>query len=176
MCVCTWQDNVDTKCVIGWIVVERYYLTDAGYMEQKGYMTSFQNTRYHQNDFRGVDLGKLGREEKFNYIHSGLCNIIQSRFGVVKERWHILEKVPCYKRKKQAMIIISCFATDNYLWLCKHGADPPWYPLSEWVDLNRDTNIGVVRDWISTVCGVHHDWRKVMWVCLVPLKSVKNVM
>jgi hypothetical protein len=100
-------------------------------MDQPGYMTPFRNTRYHQNEFRGVDLRSLGREENFNYIHAGLCNIIERRFGVVKERWHILEKVPYFKREKQAMIIISCFAMANYLGLRKHGADPPTYLLSE---------------------------------------------
>jgi hypothetical protein len=54
-------------------------------MEQRGYMTLFYNTRYHQNKFRGVNMKRLGREERFNYIHSRLCNIIEYRFRVVKE-------------------------------------------------------------------------------------------
>jgi hypothetical protein len=109
-------------------------------------MTPFRNTRYHQNEFRGVNLRRLGSEEKFNFIHAGLRNIIERKFGVVKERWYILEKVSYFKRKKQAMIIISCFAMDNYLWLRTHRADPLSYPISEWVDSNHDTDIDVVRD------------------------------
>ena len=50
-------------------LVGRYYLADAGYTEMLGYMTPYRNTRYHINDFRGVDLQQLQREEKFNYIH-----------------------------------------------------------------------------------------------------------
>jgi hypothetical protein len=54
------------------------------------------------------------------------------------------------------MIIILCFAMDNYLWLHTHGAHPLTYPMSEWVEANRETEIGVVRDWISTVMWVQH--------------------
>jgi hypothetical protein len=110
----------------------RYYLADAGYMLEAGYMTPFRNTRYHQDEFKGVNLSTLGREEKFNYIHAGLHNIIERKFGVLKERWHILEKVPYFRRDKQA-------------------THPPTYPMSEWVEANRKTDIVVVRDWISAV-------------------------
>ena len=91
-------------------MIGRYYLADVGYKEMEGYMTPYKNTRYHINDFRGIDLQQLQREEKFNYIHAKLRNVIERRFGGLKERWHILNGVPYYKRKKQAMIIISCFA------------------------------------------------------------------
>ena len=84
-------------------------------MDQPGYMTPFRLTRYHQSQFDGVDVRTLDRREKFNYIHSKLRNIIERRFGVLKERWHVLEGVPFFKREKQAWIIISCFAMDNYL-------------------------------------------------------------
>ena len=117
MCVVSWEDIVGTNCGIGSIVVGRYYLADAGYMEIQGYMTPFWNTRYHMNDFRVVELETLERGAKFNYIHSRLCNVIEWRFGGLKEWWHILQRVPYFMRKKQAMIIISCFAMDNYLWL-----------------------------------------------------------
>ena len=151
MCVGSWQDIVGTSCGIGSIVVARYYLADAGYMEIQGYMTPFRNTRYHINDFRGVELETLEREKKFNYIHARLRNVIEKRFGGLKERWHILERVPYFARKKQAMIIISCFTTDNYLWLRKYGHNAPSYELSEWVVLNSGTQTTAVRELISTV-------------------------
>ena len=100
-------------------------------MEMPGYMPPYRNTRYHINDFRGVDLQRLQREEKFNYIHAKLRNVIEKRFGVLKERCQILNGVPYCKRMKQAMIIISCFALDNYLWMRKYGSDPPSYELPE---------------------------------------------
>ena len=69
----------------------------------------------------------------------------------MKERWHIMNKVPYCKKMKQAIIIISCFALKNYLWMRKYGADPPSYQLSEWVELNRGTPTSGVRELISMV-------------------------
>ena len=151
MCVGSWQDIVGTNCGIISIFIGRYYLADAGYTESQGYMTPFQNTRYHINDFRGVELETLECEEKFNYIHARLRNVIERRFGGLKERWHILERVPYFARKKQAMIIISCFAMDNYLWLRKYGHNALSYELSEWVVLNSGTQTTAVRELISAV-------------------------
>jgi len=71
-------------------------------MEIQGYMTPFRNTRYHMNDFRGVELETLEHEEKFNYFHSRLCNVIEWRFGGLKEWWHILQWVPYFTRKKES--------------------------------------------------------------------------
>jgi hypothetical protein len=79
-----------------------------------------------------------------------LRNIIERRFGVLKERWHILEKVSFFRWEKQAHTIISCFVLDNYLWMRTHDVPPP-YPLSPWVDANRGTRIDEVREWIATV-------------------------
>ena len=103
------------------------------------------------NDFRGIELHQLQREEKFNYIHAKLRNVIERRFGVLKEHWQILDEVSYYSRMKQAMIIISCFALDNYLWMRKYSVDPPSYELPEWVELNRGTLIFGVRELISMV-------------------------
>ena len=64
MCVGSWQAIVGTNCEIISIIVGRYYLADAGYTKTQGYMTPFWNTRYHINDFRGVELETLEREEK----------------------------------------------------------------------------------------------------------------
>ena len=54
-------------------------------------MTPFRDTRYHKTHFKDVDVRTLDRQEKFNYIHAKLRNVIERRFGHVKERWHILE-------------------------------------------------------------------------------------
>ena len=70
---------------------------------------------------------------------------------MLKERWQILDGVPYCCRMKQAMIIISCFALENYLWMLKYGADPPSYELPEWVELNRGTPTSGVRELISMV-------------------------
>jgi len=94
-------------------------------------------------------MQQLQREEKFNYIHARLRNVIERRFGVLKERWQILDGVPYCSRMKQAMIIISCFALDNFLWMRKYGADPPSYEVPDWVELNLGTPISGLRELIS---------------------------
>ena len=68
------------------MVVGRYYLADAGYAADDGYMTPFSGSRYHLNHFEGVDVSSLRMEEKFNYTYAKLRNIIERRFGVLKER------------------------------------------------------------------------------------------
>jgi hypothetical protein len=139
---------VTCKCLLPSNDVGRYYLADAGYKLEAGYMTPFRDTRYHKEEFRGVDMSTLWRKEKFNRIHSDLRNIVECRFEILKERWHILHKVPFFRREKQAQTIISCFALDNYLWLRTHDV-PPSYPPLEWVDVNHETHIQEVREWIT---------------------------
>ena len=87
---------------------------DAGYAQEYGYMGPYKNTRYHLDDFRGLDLETLSRQEKFNLTHSRLRNVVEQTFGVLKARWHILEGVPYCEREKQSMMIISCFAMNNF--------------------------------------------------------------
>ena len=111
-------------------------------------MPPFRNCRYHTDDFKGVDLNQLDRCDKFNYIHSKLRNIIERRFGHLKERWHILEGVPFFRREKQAWIVISCFAMENYLWLRQYG-DGSTYDPSEWVAMNTTTNTSELRELVS---------------------------
>ena len=53
-------------------------------MDQQGYMTPFRDTRYHKTHFKGVDVRTLDRQEKFNYIHAKLRNVIERRFGHLK--------------------------------------------------------------------------------------------
>ncbi|KAL6659119.1 hypothetical protein ACP70R_003159 [Stipagrostis hirtigluma subsp. patula] len=67
-------------------VAGRYYSADSGYMEQQGYMTPFRDTWYHNTHFKGIDVRTLDRQKKFNYIHSKLRNVIERRFGYLKER------------------------------------------------------------------------------------------
>ena len=69
----------------------------------------------------------------------------------MKECWHSLKGVSYCKQKKHAMIIISCFALENYLWMLKYVADPPSYELPEWVELNQGTLTSGVRELISMV-------------------------
>jgi hypothetical protein len=65
----------------------------------------------------GMYLLRLSRQEKFNLTHSRLRNVIERTFRILKVRWHILDGVPYFHREKQKMIIMSCFAMHNYLYI-----------------------------------------------------------
>lgn len=112
-------------------------------------MPPFRATRYHLQHFEGVETRALGRYEKFNYIHAKLRNIVERRFGVLKERWHVLDGVPFYPRTKQAQIIIACFALENYLWVRTHGPGAT-YGLSDWVTMHTGTSTSSLREWVAT--------------------------
>ncbi|KAL6646034.1 hypothetical protein ACP70R_017642 [Stipagrostis hirtigluma subsp. patula] len=103
---------------------------------------------YHRTHFRGIDVRTLDRQENFNYIHSKRRNVIERRFGHLKERWQILDGVPLFRREKQAWVIISCFAMENYLWLRMHG-DGSTYEPPEWVELNATTPTAQLREFLS---------------------------
>jgi len=81
--------NIKPNCAIGSFVAGRYYLVDAGYALESGYMGPFKNTRYHLDDFRGVLVETMSRQEKFNLTHSRLRSVIERTFGVLKGRWQI---------------------------------------------------------------------------------------
>ncbi|XP_022681926.1 putative nuclease HARBI1 [Setaria italica] len=72
----------------------RYYLVDSGYAVREGYLGPYRNTRYHLEEFSRRAADTL--EEKFNFHHSSLRNVVERAFGVLKFRWHILREVPLY--------------------------------------------------------------------------------
>jgi len=141
--------SIKPNCAIGSCVAGCYYLVDAGHALESGYMGPFRNTRYHLDDFRGVPVETMSRQEKFNLTHSRLRNVVEQTFGVLKNRCQILDGVPYCHRTKQKMIIISCFAHHNYLFSREHGLGSPTYPPSPWVELNASNNMSAVREFIS---------------------------
>ncbi|WVZ76055.1 LOW QUALITY PROTEIN: hypothetical protein U9M48_024057, partial [Paspalum notatum var. saurae] len=54
-------------------------------------------------------------QEKFNYHHASLRNVVERAFGVLKEKWHILREVSFFAREKQTKMIIACCAVHNFL-------------------------------------------------------------
>jgi hypothetical protein len=91
----------------------RYYLVDAGHAICEGYLPPYQNQRYHLQDFHRRGAKTL--EEKFNFHHSSLRNVVERAFGLLKSRWYVLRGLPMYERSRQVKIVIACFALHNYL-------------------------------------------------------------
>ena len=143
------MQSIKPNCAIGSRVAGRYYLVDASYALESGYMGPLRNTRYHLDNFRGVPVETMSRQEKFNSTHSRLRNVVERSFGVLKNRWQILDGVPYCHRTKQKIIIISCFALHNYLFIREHGLGSATYPSSPWVKLNASNSMSAVMEFIS---------------------------
>jgi hypothetical protein len=83
-------------------------------------------------------------QEKFNYHHSSLRNVVEREFGVLKSRWHILQGVPYYAREKHTKILIAYFALHNFCWS---------------IDL-QELNMGTWFEMRTTKCP--HGWQQML--------------
>ncbi|KAL7588385.1 hypothetical protein Lser_V15G38305 [Lactuca serriola] len=73
---------------------DKYYLCDAAYTNTCGFMAPYRNTRYWLVDFQ---IGRhLTREERFNYAHAQLRNVIEHAYGVLNARFPILKQIAPY--------------------------------------------------------------------------------
>jgi hypothetical protein len=61
----------------------KYYLVDAGYPNEYGYLGPYKGERYHFQEFRRRGQPS-GRKEVFNRAHSSLRNVIERSFRVWK--------------------------------------------------------------------------------------------
>ncbi|KAL7612654.1 hypothetical protein Lser_V15G08934 [Lactuca serriola] len=92
---------------------DKYYLCDAAYINTRGFMAPYRNIRYWLADFR---RGRpLTREERFNYAHAKLRNVIEHAYGVLKARFPILKQMVPYPFTVQRDIVIACVAIYNFI-------------------------------------------------------------
>nr|XP_034902955.1 protein ALP1-like [Populus alba] len=92
----------------------KYYLVDAGYPNEYGYLGPYKGERYHLQDFRRRGQPR-NRQEVFNRAHSSLRNVIERSFGVWKQRWRILQNMPAYPYKTQVEFVVASMALHNYI-------------------------------------------------------------
>ena len=92
----------------------KYYLVDAGYPNEYGYLGPYKGERYHLQDFRRRGQPR-NRQEVFNRAHSSLRNVIERSFGVWKQRWRILQNMPAYPYKMQVEFVVASMALHNYI-------------------------------------------------------------
>ncbi|XP_020585220.1 uncharacterized protein LOC110027915 [Phalaenopsis equestris] len=93
----------------------KYYLVDAGYPLQKGYLKPYPDTKYHIPDFERSSGVARGKKELFNKRHSSLRGVIERSFGVWKKKWVILRDMPTYPFPKQVQIVVATMALHNFI-------------------------------------------------------------
>lgn len=100
---------------IVWTHTRKYYLVDAGYKNQKGFLAPFKGCRYHQEQFRVTGRAR-NANEVFNTVHSSLRNAIERTFGVWKARWGFLHNMPRYYfGKVQVPLVGASMALHNFI-------------------------------------------------------------
>ncbi|XP_028078416.1 uncharacterized protein LOC114280260 [Camellia sinensis] len=93
----------------------KYYLVNAGYKNQKGFLAPFKGCRYHQEQFRATGW-PINANEIFNTVHSSLRSAIERTFGVWKARWGFLHNMPRYDfGKVQVPLVGTSMAIHNFI-------------------------------------------------------------
>ncbi|XP_042479848.1 uncharacterized protein LOC122060821 [Macadamia integrifolia] len=93
----------------------KFYLVDAGFANQKGFLRPYHNVRYHLKEWRNSNVSPADKKELFNLRHSRLRNIIERAFGLLKSRFKILKSQPEYSFKTQARIVQACVMIRNHI-------------------------------------------------------------
>ncbi|XP_045802374.1 uncharacterized protein LOC123895954 [Trifolium pratense] len=111
MAVCDWN-MCFTFVLAGW--EGKYYLVDSGYPTPVGYIGPYRCERYHLPEFRRSS-GFENHNEVFNYYHSSLRCTIERTFGVWKNRFAILRRMPKFKYETQVQIVVATMAIHNFI-------------------------------------------------------------
>jgi hypothetical protein len=70
--------------------------------------------RYHLPVWhRGMEPNSL--KEKFNRVHSSICNVVERSFALWKNKWQILYKMPKYSMLTQKKIVAATMVLHNYI-------------------------------------------------------------
>ncbi|XP_022849782.1 uncharacterized protein LOC111371844 [Olea europaea var. sylvestris] len=99
----------------------KYYLVDSGFAHRPRYMAPYKGSDilYHFQQFRDERTGRRRRfqnaREKFNFRHSSCRNVIERAFGVWKERWKILDRMPSYPFRTQVAIVVATMGIHNFM-------------------------------------------------------------
>ncbi|KAL2466888.1 DDE Tnp4 domain-containing protein [Abeliophyllum distichum] len=62
-----------------------------------------------------VEEGSGDACEHFNFKHSSLRNVIERAFGILKNRWTILDRMPRYPFQKQTAVVVTAMTVYNFI-------------------------------------------------------------
>ncbi|XP_042484942.1 putative nuclease HARBI1 [Macadamia integrifolia] len=101
----------------GWILVPqgKFYLDDAGFANQKGFMRPYRNVCYHLKEWRNSNQSPTNKKELFNLRHSKLRNVIERAFRLLKSKFTILKSQVEYPYKTQTRIVLACVLIHNHI-------------------------------------------------------------
>ena len=89
-------------------------MVDSGYPTPIGYIGPYRYERYHLPEFR-LSNGFANHNEVFNYYHLSLRCPIERTFGVWKNRFAILRRIPNFKFETQVQIVVTTMAIHNFI-------------------------------------------------------------
>ena len=113
------QSNILTLQLVTYIMfclscAGKYYVVDAGYPNRPGYLAPYKGERYHLPEWhRGME--PTTPREKFNRVHSSVCNVIERSFGLWKMKWPILYKMPKYSMLTQKKLVAATMVLHNFI-------------------------------------------------------------
>ena len=81
---------------------------------RKGFLAPYKGERYHIGEFRPSEV-LHHPEERFNYLHSSLCSVIERTFGVWKSKWKILRNMSAFCIRTQDRIIVATMVLRNFV-------------------------------------------------------------
>jgi DDE superfamily endonuclease len=103
----------------------KYWLGDAGYASSETILTPYRGVRYHLKEQRKASQKPQNSKELFNLRHASLRNVIERIFGVLKNKYQILQghKHPL---QTQILLITALTALHNFV-RQKEGQDADKY-------------------------------------------------
>ncbi|KAK9062031.1 hypothetical protein SSX86_019215 [Deinandra increscens subsp. villosa] len=133
-----------------------YYLVDAGYTNEEGFLAPFRGQRYHLNTWLNGRKPEKP-EEYFNMKHSAARNVIERCFGVLKKRWAILRSPSFYPIRTQNKIILACCLLHNLI-RREMAYDP--HDDEEFIDTNNDADDEDLASHVDniTTIGTSNEW------------------
>lgn len=120
-----WEGSASDMKVLRWAVESggfkvpngRYYLADSGYANTSKFLCPYRNHQYHLAQFNRQNRSSryAAPEDLYNHRHAQLRNVIERTFGVLKMRFKVLQLMPRYKFRKQALIVVACCIIHNFI-------------------------------------------------------------